>query len=229
MKVVILQSNYVPWKGYFDLINDADVFVFYDEVQYTKNDWRNRNVIYTKNGLQWLTIPVVEKPLHKKISDVKIASDWCQLHYNSLYLGYKSAPFFFQLEELMQDYLIDRKWETLKSLNQYLIKKISTEIGISTSFVDSKDFELKGDRIEKLIGILTQLNATKYITGPSASGYLKNSMHLFAEYNIQVKIKNYDNYLPYQQLKQPFENQVSILDMLANVEYSKIKNHIWER
>src|SRR3954468_728178 len=103
MKVVILQSNYVPWKGYFDLIHDADLFVFYDEVKYTKNDWRNRNRIYSKNGLQWLTIPIPHSAVKQKISEVLLPEgDWPAQHYKSLSFGYGKAPFFGQLDELMR-------------------------------------------------------------------------------------------------------------------------------
>ena len=154
MKVVILQSNYVPWKGYFDLIHDADVFVFYDEVQYTKNDWRNRNRIYTKNGLQWLTIPVNKEAVNGKISEVKISPEWQDLHFKSLYLGYKSAPYFSQLDELINDYLVNKKWDSLKDLNQYLIKRISGLLGIKTQFLDSANYTLSGDKIEKLIDLV---------------------------------------------------------------------------
>ena len=99
MRVVVLQSDYVPWKGYFDLIHDADVLVYYDEVQYTKNDWRNRNRIYPKNGLQWLSIPIAKAAVKLKISEVELpASDWQKAHYKSLYYGYKRAPCFDQLE-----------------------------------------------------------------------------------------------------------------------------------
>src|SRR3954469_1788276 len=92
MKVVVLQSNYVPWKGYFDLIHDADLFIFYDEVQYTKNDWRNRNRIVTKNGPQWLTIPIPHEAVHQKISEVLLPKDgdWQKLHWKSLFFGYKA-------------------------------------------------------------------------------------------------------------------------------------------
>src|SRR5213075_1126236 len=102
MKVVILQSNYIPWKGYFDLIHDADVFVFYDEVKYTKNDWRNRNKIYTKNGLQWLTIPIGNEAVKSKISEVGLtSSQWQSQHRKAIELGYANAKYFEQLEPVL--------------------------------------------------------------------------------------------------------------------------------
>ncbi len=228
MKVVILQSNYIPWKGYFDLIHDADVFVFYDEVQYTKNDWRNRNKIYTKNGLQWLTIPVSAEATKHKISEVRLNSSWQKLHFKSLQNGYQSAPFYFQLEELMEDYLLKHTWQSLSEVNHYLITQISRKIGIHTQFKNSTDFNLEGNRVEKLISILQQIGATEYITGPAASSYLENYSSLFTANNILLTYKKYPNYKPYVQLAQPFESNVSILDLIAHVSYDRINEHIWD-
>jgi WbqC-like protein family len=228
VKVVVLQSNYIPWKGYFDLIHDADVFVFYDEVQYTKNDWRNRNRIYTKNGLQWLTIPVNKEAVNGKISEVKLSTDWQELHYKSLYLGYKSAPHFAQLELLINDYLKEKKWQSLKELNQYLIVKISGLIGIKTRFLDSANYRLEGDKIDKLIDLVAQVGGTEYISGPSGMNYLSEAAPLFEAKNIKLTFKKYGNYVPYTQLKDPFEQAVSILDLVANIPFSEIKKHIWE-
>ncbi|MEJ0055049.1 MAG: WbqC family protein [Bacteroidota bacterium] len=228
MKVVVLQSNYVPWKGYFDLIHKADLFIFYDEVQYTKNDWRNRNRIYTKNGLQWLTIPVEAHNVHKKISEVKFSStQWQELHFKSLSLGYKAAPFFSQLNELATEYLINQKWEGLKDLNQFLIKKISGKIGINTEFRDSKDYILEGDKVNRLLNLLIQVNASEYISGPSGADYLLPYLDLFRSKGINVVFAEYPEYKPYRQLSQPFQQGVSILDIISNMSYSEIGSYIW--
>ena len=228
MKVVVLQSNYIPWKGYFDLIHDADQFIFYDEVKYTKNDWRNRNRICTKNGLQWLTIPVEHDYVHHKISEVRFTStSWQDLHYKSLILGYKAAPCFDQLEKIANDYLIDHQWEHLKDLNHYLIKGIAREIGIQTEFKDSADYILEGDRINRLLNLLVQAKATEYISGPSAKDYLLPYVDLFEDKGIQVKFKEYREYKYYDQLSFPFQQRVSILDMIAHLPYHQIGNFIW--
>ena len=227
MKVVILQSNYIPWKGYFDLINDADLFIFYDEVQYTKNDWRNRNQICTKNGLQWLTIPVGKDAVNGKISEVQLTPEWQQLHYKSLFLGYKSADHFKQLEEIMNDYLVEKKWNSLKELNQYLIKKISLLLEIDTKFEDSSKYILEGDRVTRLISLLEQAGASEYISGPGAKNYLDGSEDLFAQKNITLTYKKYPVYKPYKQFNNEFQNSVSILDMIAHLPLHSIPNHIW--
>ena len=227
MKVAVLQSNYIPWKGYFDLINEVDLFIFYDEVQYTKNDWRNRNRIYTKNGLQWLTIPIAADAVKGKISEVTLQPEkWQQLHFKSLQLGYKSAPCFLQLEELINDYLIRKQWNSLKDLNQYLIKTIATKIGITTKFEDSTKYNLTGDRVTRLLNLIKQTGASAYISGPSAKNYLDGYEKVFHENNIELSYKFYPDYKEYKQLSVPFEQHVSIVDIIANINYNNIQDFI---
>ena len=229
MKVVILQSNYIPWKGYFDLIHDADLFVYYDEVQYTKNDWRNRNRIYTRNGLQWLTIPISQHAVRQKISEVTLPDDRWQLqHLKALKMGYARAPYFNQLKSLIEEAYSSRSWKRLSEVNRFFIEKISASIGISTQFRDSSEFDLQGDRVDRLVNLLKQVGADTYISGPAAKGYLAGQEHLFSENNIHIVYKDYTGYPSYQQLSEPFEHAVSILDMIANLEINQIKNYIWE-
>jgi hypothetical protein len=228
VKVVVLQSNYIPWKGYFDLIHDADKFIFYDEVQYTKNDWRNRNRICTKNGLQWLTIPVARDAVHQKISEVALPpGDWAENHWKSLLFGYKAAPHFAQLEELMRPVLTERRFGRLSELNQSLTREISRRLGITTKIEDSSQYKLEDGRVDRLLSVLKQAEATTYISGPSAKEYLVSSMPAFAAAGIEVQWKDYSGYLPYTQLSKPFTHEVSILDLIANLKWSDIPAHIW--
>lgn len=229
MKVVILQSNYVPWKGYFDLINDADTFVFYDCVKYTKNDWRNRNQIATKNGNQWLTIPMPGNAVNMAIDEAVIEDKkWQDTHYKSLYFAYKKAPFFPQLEELIELYLKQHQWQKLSALNQFVIKHIATKIGINTNFIDSRELAgLEGDRVERLISILTQLNATEYISGQAAKDYMTGHEHLFSDKGIHLTYKLYPQYPVYTQLSPEFSHFVSILDMVAHLHWDEIKHYIY--
>jgi hypothetical protein len=229
MRVVILQSNYIPWKGYFDLIHDADIFVFYDEVKYTKNDWRNRNKIYPKNGLQWLTIPIEKDAVKKKISEVIFTEpSWQAHHHKTLELGYRNASHYGQLEPIIDHFYKDNKWAGLSELNQAIIKYISDYLDIQTKFIDSKDLVLEGDRVERLIHILKQLGATEYITGPAAKDYMGESSELFSSNNIKLTYKNYSGYPEYPQFKNIFEHGVSILDLIAHIEKDKISNYIWK-
>jgi hypothetical protein len=227
MKVVILQSNYIPWKGYFDLLHDADVFVFYDEVKYTKNDWRNRNRIYTKDGVQWLSIPVNKDAVKQKISEVALpATNWRNDHINKLTGAYKKAPFFEQLEAFMKDVYFAGHI-LLSAFNQYIIQKIAMQLGCTTKIINADQLLLEGDRIERLINILKQLNASEYISGPAAAGYLQGKEHLFSDNNITLSYKSYNHYPEYRQLHQPFEQYVSVVDMIANVSWNDMQNYIW--
>jgi hypothetical protein len=228
MKAAILQSNYIPWKGYFDLIHDVDFFVFYDCVQYTKNDWRNRNLIYINQNPQWLTIPIGAESTSLMIDQVTpLNSKWQDLHFKTLYLGYKRAPYFHQLETLMLEIYKNHQWQSLSELNQFIIKEISQKIGIKTQFYNSRDLDIAGDRIQRLVNICQQLNASEYISGASAKNYLDGKENLFLQNNIHLTYKEYPNYQPYSQLFTPFVQAVSIVDMIANIHWDDIKNHIW--
>ncbi len=226
--VVVLQSNYLPWKGYFDLIHDADEFVFYDEVQYTKNDWRNRNQVYTKNGIQWLTIPIAKEAVKQKISEVEITDQrWQDIHYKTLVSAYGRAPFYCQLKPLIESVYLHHTWRRLVDVNRFWTQQISTRLGINTRFLDAQNYPLSGDRVSRLVHLLCQVGATRYLSGPSARDYLTAKEHVFAEHGIELAYKNYEGYRPYRQNREPFVHGVSILDLIAHLDYKDIPGHIW--
>jgi hypothetical protein len=228
MKAAIIQSNYLPWKGYFDIIHDADVFCFYDEVKYTKNDWRNRNRIYDSHGLHWLTIPIYKEAVKQKISEVSFKDPaWQDAHYTVLQNTYRKAPYYTQLEGLMEKWYRQKGWQKLSEMNQALIKDISSFLGIRTKFVNSADYQLQGDRVERLINLLKKLGATEYISGPAARNYLTGSEDLFRSAGIGLTYKDYRGYPEYRQLGDSFEPYVSIADMIANISIDQIPWHIW--
>ncbi len=228
MKVAAIQSNYVPWKGYFDVINEVDVFLFYDEVQYTKNDWRNRNQVYTKNGLSWLTIPIPSESVKMKISEVTIADKgWIEKHSRTLLQGYASAPHFPQLKAIVEKCLLGQKSNRLIDVNRGFVLEVLKNLNVKTKILDSKDFKLKDNRIDRLFSLLKDVGATEYIAGPSSHDYLEPHRKQFESEGIQITYKNYANYPEYRQLKAPFENAVSILDLVANLSYSEIPQYIW--
>src|SRR5688572_27677497 len=138
MRAVVLQSNYLPWKGYFDLIQSADVFVFYDEVAYTKNDWRNRNRICSKNGVHWLTIPIAHSAVKLKISEVRLPeTSWQEDHFKTVHHSYRPARHFEQIEPILHDLYHHRTWTGLSELNRYSIESIARLLGLTTRFVNS--------------------------------------------------------------------------------------------
>ena len=214
--VVILQSNYIPWKGYFDLINDADLFIFHDDLQYTKNDWRNRNKIKDKRGLEWLSIPVGSDE-HRLICEVKINdSSWQKKHWTRLKDCYSSTPYFHAYKNFFEGIYLDTTWGNLSELNQTLIKRISHEIlNISTVFADSREYNLIHRKQERVLELLAKSGAERYISGPSAKAYIDENR--FNDIGIEIIWKDYSNYPEYPQTHPPFEHGVTILDLLFNV------------
>lgn len=214
--VVILQSNYIPWKGYFDLIHDADTFIFYDDLQFTKNDWRNRNKIKTQQGCKWLSIPV-GIDANRLICEVILPDDkWQRSHWDSLRQQYGKAPYFKLYQSFFKDIYLEKKWHSLSDLNHHLIKSISREIlNIKTNFLDSREFNLSGLKLDRLIDLVTQSGATHYISGPAAKEYIVPSR--FEEIGVKLSWKDYSNYPEYPQTHPPFEHGVTILDLLFNV------------
>jgi hypothetical protein len=213
-KVAICQSNYIPWKGYFDIIALSDIFVIYDEVQYTKNDWRNRNIIKTHNGNQWLTIPVKFENLSQKICDTKIATtNWNKKHLNSLIVNYSKAPNFLDFKEILFE-LYETPGLYLSDINLKFITSICSYLKIDTKIIDSRELNLIGDKNEKLIDACEKLSANTYISGPAAKEYINQD--LFEQSKINLEWMDYTNYKEYSQLFEPFSHNVSIIDLLLN-------------
>lgn len=225
-KAAILQSNYIPWKGYFDIIHDVDLFIFYDDVQYTKRDWRNRNRIKTDRGAKWLTIPV-GKDTNRLICEVAVDNhEWGLSHWKALKHYYAKAPYFSLYEETLKKIYLEMKWTGLSQLNQFIIQLISTEIlKLQTVFKNSRDYSPQGGRNERLIDILTKANADCYLSGPSGKNYLDE--RLFQKANIEVTYKDYSGYPEYPQFHLPFIHEVTILDLLFHVG-PQASDYIWE-
>lgn len=224
-KVAIIQSNYIPWKGYFDIIHDVDQFIFYDDVQYTKNDWRNRNKIKTQSGLHWLTIPTGSHN-DKLIYEVEIEdSCWTNKHWETIKQSYSKAPYFHKYKDFFEHFYLGAKWINLSEMNQYLIKTISKDfLGIETDFRDSREFHLEGKRLARLIDLLLKAGADLYISGPTAKSYIDENC--FRDVGIKLVYKDYSDYPEYLQLYPPFEHAVSILDMLFNCG-QQTPDYIW--
>lgn len=215
--VAVIQSNYLPWRGYFDIIHDVDLFIFYDEVQYTKNDWRNRNRIYSKQGLSWLTLPCGYN-LNQSILDTTLKNElgWGKQHWNKLLNAYEKAPFFNIYRDFFQAAYLETTWTHLCQLNRHLIQHIATDyLGITTQFADSRDFPSEGNRGDKLLSLLKATGANRYVSGPAAKNYLDEAAYTAA--GMEVVWKDYAGYPEYPQQNTPFEGMVSIVDLLFNV------------
>ena len=213
-KVAILQSNYIPWKGYFDLIRAVDLFIFYDEVQYTKNDWRNRNKIKTQQGAQWLTVPA-GTDLSRKIYEVEIKdTHWKKKHRKAIEQNYRKAPFFEEYAHLL-DELYGNAISNLSEYNQVSIERLARALNIETTFIDSRELSCSGSKTERLVDMVSKTGAAHYLSGPSAQDYIEPE--LFEQAGISLRYVDYSGYPEYPQLYPPFEHAVSVLDLLFNV------------
>jgi len=214
MRVAILQSNYVPWRGYFDLMDDVDLFIYLDDTQYTRRDWRNRNKIKTNTGSTWITVPVNDKYGSVLVEDTPIdyERDWASRHINLLEQWYREAPFFADNIEAFQDH-ISVRYDSISSLNEALNNWIIKLLGISTQICFSREFGKQGAKDDRLLDILAKVGATHYLSGPAAKSYIQESK--FREAGITLEYKTYD-YGEYPQMYSPFEPAVSVLDLLFN-------------
>lgn len=214
--VVIVQSNYIPWKGYFDLIATADEVILYDDMQYTRRDWRNRNLIKTPSGTRWLTIPVeVKGKYFQKIRETRISDpEWGPAHWRVLVENYRRAPHFKDLEPLLAPLFLDCREELLSRVNHRFLTAILGYLGIRTRVTWSMDYTLVDGKTERLVDLCRQANATEYVSGPAAKGYVEEP--LFSAAGIRLRWMDYSGYPEYPQLHPPFEHGVSVVDLLFN-------------
>lgn len=215
MRVAILQSNYIPWKGYFDIVGSVDLFIFHDDLQYTKGDWRNRNKIKTPKGTEWLTVPCGTSE-HRLICEVELTnSDWQRKHWNLILSHYSKAPYFKQYRSFFEDIYLRRNWANLSEMNQHVIKAVSIDLlGIKTIFDDSRAYTLEMAKGERVVELLKKAGATTYLSGPAAKSYLEEST--FSTEGIDLEWMSYANYPEYPQLYPPFDHAVSIIDLIFN-------------
>ncbi len=215
MKVAVVQPSYLPWRGYFHMIEKADVFVFYDDVQYDKHGWRNRNRIKTANGPRWITVPVAARgnvASGLAINEVAIADQrWPAKHLATLRQAYARAPHVERTLAVLEPHLTAGH-EQLAELTIALTVALAAELGLEREFVRSSQLGVEGARMQRLLAVLERVGATHYVSGPSARDYLDEASLRAA--GITLEYMAYD-YPPYGQLHPPYEPQVSVVDLMA--------------
>lgn len=217
-RVAIVQSCYIPWKGYFDLIRDVDEFILYDDRQFTRRDWRNRNKIKTKDGVRWLTIPVESKGRYfQRIDETRVQDPgWAESHWQTLRHAYAAAPCFGAYADVVAGLYREAAAEPyLSKVNRHFLEALCGVLGIDTRLSWSTDYPATGDRTERLVSLCRAAGATAYLSGPAARAYL--DLDAFSEAGIEVEFADYSGYPEYPQLHPPFEHGVTILDLLFNV------------
>ncbi|KAF1079807.1 MAG: hypothetical protein GQF41_3924 [Candidatus Rifleibacterium amylolyticum] len=217
MMIGILQPGYLPWLGFFEQINRSDAFVLYDDVQYDKHSWRNRNRIKGSNGIQWLTVPVhVKFEEHPAISDVRIdnSTNWKRKHLAAIRQSYSKAPFFKDYIGIFED-AYQREWELLVDLDLYFIEKMLDCLVLShKKLVRSSQIAVEnGDRIQRLINICHAMGADEFYEGAAGKNYIDDDN--FARAGIRVIYQDYQH-PQYSQLYGDFVPYLSIVDLLFN-------------
>jgi hypothetical protein len=215
-KVAIVQSNYIPWKGYFHMISDVDEFILFDDMQYTRRDWRNRNDIKTPNGLLRLSVPVQTKGKYlQKIKDTKIVGNaWAKEHWTSIIFNYKKAPYFDEVAEWLEPLYLSTEYNNISELNQSFLKAICSYLNITTAITRSSDYDIVEGKTERLANICLQANANEYISGKAAQIYMEPK--IFSDLGIKLTWFEYPDYPEYPQLWGSFMHNVSIIDMIFN-------------
>jgi hypothetical protein len=214
--VAIVQSSYIPWKGYFDLIRSVDEFILFDDMQFTRRDWRNRNRIKSPSDPIWLTIPVqVKGRYYQRIDETRIAEPkWASRHWQTIQRCYRRAPHFARYAPIFEELFLGCKEDLLSRINYRFIKAICELLGISTPIAWSTDYSSAPGKTARLVHLCRQAGARLYVSGPSARDYLEPT--LFEEAGLTLSFADYSGYPEYPQLYPPFDHHVSIIDLLFN-------------
>jgi hypothetical protein len=215
MRVVILQPGYLPWLGFFDQMYKSDVFVIYDDVQYDKHGWRNRNRIKTAQGTQWLTVPILTKGKDRPlVKDVLINSkmEWRQTHLRSIKQNYSRAAFFDTYFEMFEN-IYAKEWKYLIDVDMAFIFALMEKLGLTRRIEFSSSLGISGDETQRLVDICLHFRATDYLTGDAAKDYLDEP--LFSQNGIRLCYHDYQHPV-YPQLYGEFIPYLSVVDLLFN-------------
>jgi len=212
MQISIMQPTYLPWLGYFDLIDQSDIFVILDDVQFEKQSWQQRNRIKAKNGWVWLTIPVIQK-FGQKISETRInyANRWNEKHWKSIYYNYHAAAFYHSFNERLEK-IYAMHSEFLIDFNMTIIQWFCEQLGIHPQFIRSSELSLEGTKTERLLNICQDLHADTYLSPPGSRTYLEKN-NLFHNSGIELKYQHFEH-PQYSQLWGDFIPYLSVLDLL---------------
>lgn len=213
--LVVLQPSYLPWLGFFDQMIRSDVFVFYDDVQFDKNGWRNRNRIKSPTGPHWLTVPVLVRRLEQMLLDTEIDNrqPWPRKHIGTIRQFYAKAPHLKRYLPELEELLAGRRWELLVDLNHAVIGLLCRWLGLERQMARSSMLNVPGERNERLVNLCGHFGADRYLSGNAAQSYL--DVELFARHGISVEWQNYQHPV-YDQQHGTFVPYLSALDLILN-------------
>jgi hypothetical protein len=214
-RVVILQPSYLPWLGYFAQLHRSDVFVFFDDVQFDKHGWRNRNRIKTAQGPQWLTVPVLthgqQAPTNREVR-IDNTQPWRKKHLAALRQNYARSPYLKEYFGLFEE-IYGRSWDTLFDLNRACFDALSHALGIQREIRLASDFAVEGDAVERLLGICRALGATHFYEGAAGKDYIDAAR--FSAARLTLEYQDYQH-PTYPQQHGEFIPYLSVVDLLFN-------------
>jgi hypothetical protein len=229
LKVIgIIQPNYIPWRGYFDFIREVDVFIFLDDVQFTRRDWRTRNRIKLPDGgTKWLTVPV-KGGRDQLIHDVRLdnAQNWTRKHWESMRHCYGKSPHFGEYSATLEALYEPGRYERLVDLNVDFTVQVCSWLGLAPRFLNSSDIHAEGAKDDRLLSLVEHLGGDVYLSGPAARDYIRPE--LWSEAGVELRYKDYDGYPAYRQISEPFEPAVTVLDLLF-MTGAEAPDYIWGR
>ena len=221
MKVAIMQPTYLPWVGYFQLMSAVDIFIVLDNVQFSKRSWQQRNKIKTKNGLKWLTVPVISKGKRNQLIfevEIDYNNKFPYNHISIIKENYHKAPHFDQFSEIIFNTL-NKNHKYLSKLTIELISLIKDILQIKTTIKLSSEFKLPGTKDELLANLCHEVGASEYVSAPGSKVYLSDSKY-FKTLDININYFDY-NVINYNQLHGDFVSHVSVIDYLFNCNNHK--------
>jgi hypothetical protein len=219
VKIAIHQPQYLPWLGYLDKLDSADVFIFLDTVQFKKHEWQNRNRIRTKDGWQWLTVPIIDRfPEQIDRVEVNAKTDWQRKHCQALRQHYGSAPYWAPLGPELTA-LLQEPWARLRDLNIAVLDLLCRHLGIKTPRRLASTMEAREQPTDRLVDLCRAVGGTVYLAGQGAVSSEDGAPYMdvgrFAQAGIAVQVQSY-THPQYPQRHQPFISHLAVVDLLFN-------------
>lgn len=227
MKCAIMQPTYLPWAGYFNLIANVDIFVYFDDVQFAKRSWQQRNRIIIGSEEKFLTVPVITKNLrYQNIYETKTDEEqnWRKTHLQTIKSAYSKKDYGKQIIEIIEE-CFNNTDDSLCKINVSIINRIKNSLGINTKMLFSSELPIAGKKSEYLLKICEYLNANTYISALGSKEYIEDEGY-FAKSTVKVE---YQNYIPKEYPQKNCNNFIpymSIVDIIANIGFNQTKKYI---
>ncbi|MFJ7950813.1 WbqC family protein [Lysinibacillus sp. NPDC096418] len=223
MKCAIMQPTYLPWLGYFKMMNQVDTFVFLDDIQFAKRSWQQRNKIALHNQEKILTIPCITKGLrHQKINEVymDLSTNWKSQHHKTIEQAYRNYPYFSELEYILEFY--NEPTNKLSEFTIALIKETAKNANITPEFILSSELKANGSKSAYLLNICNELGATEYVSAAGSKQYIEDEA-LFAQSDIFVTYEQSEPFIYKQFNEKPTIPYLSFIDYIANQGFLKME------